>query len=274
MLARLATTSTRRVILWSFALWTLFPIYWIGKTSLQRPVDAIASPPVWLFVPTFANYAKVLGDRAVLGYFVNSTIVGLGATAIGLLFGLPTAYVLARFAFRGRADYDFWVLSTRMTPPVAMLIPFFIMYQRLGLQNTHLGLMLIHVSITLAVVIWVMKGFFADLPRELEEAALIDGCGYWQAFRHIVLPLALPGVAATAILCFLFSWNEFLFALVLGGRNVRTVPVGLYTFVGYQEVRWAELSAAAIVMLVPVLAFVLIFQRQLIRGLTLGAVRG
>jgi multiple sugar transport system permease protein len=264
----------RRVVLLVFALWCLFPIYWILSTSLKTTVDALAIPPRWLFTPIFDNYAEVFSGSDVGKYFTNSVIVGLGSTFIGLLVGVPASYVLARYNFRRRADFDFWILSTRMTPPVAMLIPFFVMYRTVGLQDTHLGLMLAHVGQNLAIIIWVLKGFFNDLPKEIEEAALVDGCDYWTAFRRVVLPLALPGIGATGILAFLFSWNEFLFALVLTDTQVRTVPVGLYSFVGYQQIEWGQLSASAMLMLLPVLAFVLLFQRQLIRGLTLGAVRG
>jgi multiple sugar transport system permease protein len=270
----LLVVALRRLTLLGFAAVTLFPIYWMVSISLKRPVDALASPPIWFFTPTFDAYTKVLGDPVILGYFRNSLLVGLGTTVLSLAFGVPTAYVLARHRFRRRSDFAFWVLSTRMSPPVAMLIPFFIMYQAVGLQNTYLGLILMHVSMNLAIVIWVMRGFFADLPPELEEAALVDGASFWQTFIRIATPLAMPGMAATAILSFLFSWNEFLFALVLGGRDTRTTPVGLYNFIGYNEVQWPELSAAATIMLIPLVIVLLAFQRQLIRGLTLGAVRG
>ncbi len=263
----------RRLILALFAIWSLFPIYWMLTMSLKRDVDAVASVPTFLFVPTFQNYVAVLTASPVLSFLVNSVIVAVGATAIGLAVGVPVAYVLARHQFRGRKDYDLWILSTRMTPPVAMLIPFFLMYSRLGLKDTHLGLMIVHVGLNLATIIWVMKGFFMEVPIEIEEAALLDGNSYWGAFLRIILPLSLPGVVAVAILAFLFSWNEFLFAVVLTDTRVRTAPVGLYTFIGYQEIRWAELCASAMILLIPVLLFVLFFQRQLVRGLTFGAVR-
>jgi multiple sugar transport system permease protein len=271
--SRILTTISRRVALWVFALWCLFPIYWLLTMSLKTEVDAMARRPKLIFMPIMDNYAKVISDPAIWSYFANSAIVALGSTLIALLIGIPPAYVLARYRFRGNADYGFWVLTTRMTPPVAVLIPFFVMYVKVGLVNTHIGLIIAHVAINLSIVVWLMKGFFDDLPSEMEEAAAIDGATYFQAFSQICLPVVLPGVAAVAILAFLFSWNEFLFALVLGGNEVRTVPLGLYAFVGYQQVRWGELSAASIVLLLPVLAFVMVFQKQLIRGLTMGAVK-
>jgi multiple sugar transport system permease protein len=267
-------TLLRRLALALFAIWTLFPIYWIVTMSLKRPVDVLADPPLFWFAPTFENYRQVLAEGQIVGFFRNSLIVGLGATALGLAVGVPAAYVLARHDFKGRRDYDFWILSTRFAPPVAMLIPFFVLYRELRLQDTHIGLIVAHVAQNLAIIIWVMKGFFGDLPAELEEAGLVDGGGYFETFRRVLLPLALPGIGATAILSFLFSWNEFLFALVLTTTNARTAPVGLQTFIGYQEVNWGALSASATVMLVPVFVILLLFQRQIIRGLTFGAVRG
>ncbi|MEO1020554.1 MAG: carbohydrate ABC transporter permease [Pseudomonadota bacterium] len=264
----------RRLILAVFAVWCLFPIYWLLNTSLKTARDAISRPPKFIFEPIFDNYRAVIEGSDLWTFFLNSVIVGLGSTAATLLVGIPAAYVLARFPFRGNGDLGFWILTTRMTPPVAMLIPFFFMYYQLGLLDTHLGLIIVHAGLNISIVVWILRGFFLDLPRELEEAAYVDGCTYWAAFRKIILPLARPGIAAASIITFLFSWNEFLFALVLADSNVRTVPVGIYGFIGYQQIRWGELSASAMLMLIPVLIFVLLFQRQLIRGLTFGAVKG
>lgn len=269
---RALTPWLRRLILWIFALWCLFPIYWLVTMSLKRQVDAISRKPKFIFEPIWDNYINVLSSGEVWQYFQNSAIVALGATALALILGIPTAYVLARYRFRGSADFGFWILTTRMTPPVAMLIPFFVVYVRTGLFDTYIGLILAHVAIIISIVVWLMKGFFEDLPPEMEEAAFMDGATYFQAFFQICLPVTLPGIAAVAILAFLFSWNEFLFSLVLADR-IQTVPVGLYSFVGYQQISWGELSASAVVMLAPVLAFVFVFQRQLVRGLTMGAIK-
>ena len=271
-IGRMLQPWIRRLALWLFALWCLFPIYWLLTMSLKRQVDAISRKPKFIFQPIWDNYLNVLASGEVWLFFQNSLIVALGTTALSLLLGVPTAYVLARYRFAGNADFGFWILTTRMTPPVAMLIPFFVVYIRSGLFDSHLGLILAHTAITLSIVVWLMKGFFEDLPLELEEAALMDGATHFQAFRQICLPVALPGIAAVAILTFLFSWNEFLFSLVLADR-IQTVPVGLYNFVGYQQIRWGELTASAVIMLLPVLLFVFIFQRQLVRGLTLGAIK-
>lgn len=262
-----------RLILYAFAIWCMFPLYWIFITALKTPIQAMARPPLFIFSPTLENFSKVIGNADIWGYFLSSTIVAAGSAALALTIGAPAAYILARYAFRGRGDYGFWLLSTRMTPPVAMLIPFFVLYYQLGLLDTHLGLILAHVTLNLSIVVWLLRGFFAELPREIEEAAALDGDTHFRIFWRITLPLARPGMISVGILIFLLSWNEFLFALVLGDTSVRTVPVGLYGFIGYQTIAWAELSASASLLILPVILFILIFQRHLIRGLTMGAYR-
>ncbi|MGL4281826.1 MAG: carbohydrate ABC transporter permease [Albidovulum sp.] len=262
-----------RLILYVFAIWCLFPLYWIFITALKTPVQAMARPPMFVFTPTLANFAKVIHDPNIWSYFLSSTIVAAGSALLTLAIGAPAAYILARYSFRGRGDFGFWLLSSRMTPPVAMLIPFFVLYYQLGLLDTHLGLILAHVTLNLSIVVWLLRGFFSELPREIEEAAALDGDGYFQIFWRITLPLARPGLISVGILIFLLSWNEFLFALVLGDTTVRTVPVGLYGFIGYQTIAWADLSASASLLILPVIFFILIFQRHLIRGLTMGAYR-
>ncbi len=262
-----------RLILYVFAIWCLFPLYWIAVTALKTRLLVLARPPVFWFDLTLENFTKVIHNPDIWSYFLSSSIVATGSSLLGLLIGAPTAYILARYQFRGRSDLGFWLLSTRMTPPVAMLIPFFVMYYRLGLLDTHIGLILIHVMLNLSIVVWLLRGFFAELPREIEEASALDGDSYFQTFTRITLPLAMPGLISVGILVFLLSWNEFLFALVLGDSTVRTVPVGLYGFIGYQTIAWGELSASAILLIIPIIIFILVFQRHLIRGLTMGAYR-
>lgn len=272
---RLLSVSARRMLILLYVAFCLFPVYWMVLTSVKKPVDALSYPPRFFsFVPTLENYVLALTNPEIIGYFANSLIIGLGSTGLGLLLGVPVAYALGKHSFKGKSDYTFWVLTTRMAPPVAMLLPFFIMYRQLGLVDTHIGVIIVHISHNLAIIIWVMKSFFTDVPLSFEEAAMIDGCTHWQAFTRVILPVSLPGIAATGILSFVFSWNEFLFALVLTSQNARTVPVGLYNFIGYQQIRWGELSASAFFMIIPVLLIVVVFQKQLIRGLTFGAVEG
>ena len=266
--------AARRASLAAFAVWSIFPAYWLVAMSLKQDRDVLSRQPrIFFFEYQFGNYAEVIVDPDTLNFFVNSAIVALGSTALSLAIGVPAAYVIARYRFRGATDFAFWILTTRMAPPVAVLIPFFVMYVTLGLNDTHIGLVFAHVALNLAIVVWLLRGFFEDLPFELEEAAFMDGATHFQAFRQISLPLAAPGIGAVGILSFLFSWNEFLFALVLADDAVRTVPVGIYGFVGFQTIAWGNLSASAVLMILPVVLFITVFQRSLVRGLTLGAVK-
>ena len=266
--------ATRRCSLAVFAVWSIFPVYWLVAMSLKQDREVLSRRPrIFFFEYQFDNYAEVIVDPDTLSYFLNSAIVALGSTALSLAIGVPAAYVISRYRFRGATDFAFWILTTRMAPPVAVLIPFFVMYVTLGLNDTHIGLVFAHVALNLAIVVWLLRGFFEDLPFELEEAAFMDGATHFQAFRQISLPLAAPGIGAVGILSFLFSWNEFLFALVLADEAVRTVPVGIYGFVGFQTIAWGNLSASAVLMILPVVLFITVFQRSLIRGLTLGAVK-
>ena len=269
------STCVRRLVLAIFALWCLFPVFWLFATTIKSPKEVMSrKPSVLFFEVQFGNYETVFFDADTWYYFLNSTIVALGSTLLVLAAGVPTAYVLARYRFRGASDFAFWILTTRMSPPTAMLIPFFVMYAALGINDTHIGLIIAHVALNLSIAVWLLRSFFEDLPFALEEAAFMDGATYFQAFRDVALPLAMPGIAAVAILSFLFSWNEFLFALVLSDDNARTVPVGIYGFVGFQSIRWGELSTSAVIMIMPVILFLLVFQRRLVRGLTFGAVKG
>lgn len=266
--------AARRASLAAFAVWSIFPAYWLVAMSLKQDRDVLSRRPrIFFFEYQFDNYAEVIVDPDTLSFFLNSAIVALGSTALSLAIGVPAAYVIARYRFRGATDFAFWILTTRMAPPVAVLIPFFVMYVTLGLNDTHIGLVFAHVALNLAIVVWLLRGFFEDLPFELEEAAFMDGATHFQAFRQISLPLAAPGIGAVGILSFLFSWNEFLFALVLADDAVRTVPVGIYGFIGFQTIAWGNLSASAVLMILPVVLFITVFQRSLVRGLTLGAVK-
>jgi multiple sugar transport system permease protein len=256
-----------------FGIWCLFPIYWLLATSLKTNLQTNADPPIFLFKPIIDNYKLIVQDPEIWHVFFNSLIVASGTTVLSLFFGVPAAYVLAKFKFRGNSDYSFWILSTRMAPPIAMLIPFYVMYNNIGILDTHIGLILAHISLNLSLVVWIMRGFFEDMPKEIEESSYIDGASYMKTFYNISLPISRNGVVAVGILCFLFSWNEFLMALILTDDNAKTVPVGISKFVGYQLIKWAELASAAIFMILPIFIFLVFFQKQLIRGLTLGAIR-
>jgi multiple sugar transport system permease protein len=257
-----------------FLVFVLVPILVVVVNSLKKPDDIFTSTPSLLFTPTGENYDKVLGQLEFGRYLVNSALVALGSTVCSLVVGTPAAYALARLPIRGREGWAMMILFTRMVPAVALVVPMFVLFQKLNLLGTYPALVLAHTTFNLPIVVWMMRSFFEDLPGELEEAALVDGCGRWGAFQRIALPLAGPGLAATAILCLLFSWNEFLFALVLSGQDTQTVPVGVASFIGTVSVDWGGSSAAAVVAMVPIFILGLLAQRFLVRGLTFGAVKG
>lgn len=249
----------------------LFPLVWMILSSLKTNVEVTAYPPLWLFQPTLQNYTDVFANNPFFSYMVNSTIVAVLAVGIGLLCGLPAAYTMARYR---QASLGFLFLMVRILPGIAFLVPLFVIYRRLGLIDTIGGIVLAHITIVLPLVIWIMAGFFEDIPRELEEAALIDGCSRTGTFVRIVLPLSKPGIVAATILSFIASWNNFIFVLILGGDNTVTLPMAVYSFVSFEDVNWGGLTAAATVITVPILLLSLVVQRYLAGGLTMGAVKG
>jgi len=263
----------KRIIITIVTLMSLFPIFWIAITSFKTDVEAVAMPPKWFFRPIYQNYIEAFIEKGFVGNFLNSIIIACVSIFIVLLVGVPAAYSLARFNFRGKRDIAFWILSTRMAPPITFLIPFFLMFRTLGLNDTLLGLIILHITINLALVIWMMRGFFQEIPVEIEEAAMVDGCSPFQTFFKITVPIAITGIFATAILSFIFSWNELMFAIVLSSNKAVTAPAAIYNFIGYYEVRWGVLCAASIIVLVPVMVFILLVQKNLIRGLTFGAIK-
>ena len=249
----------------------LFPLVWMVLSSLKTNVQATAYPPVWLFWPTLRNYVSVFADNPFFSYTVNSTVVAVVAVGIGLLFGLPAGYAMARYRQR---SLGFLFLTVRILPGIAFLVPLFVIYRRLGLINTLGGIAIAHVILVLPLVVWVMAGFFEDIPRELEEAALIDGCSRAGTFVRIVLPLSRPGIIAATILSFIASWNNFLFVLILGGKDTVTLPMAVYSFVSFEDVNWGGLTAAATVITLPILVLSVVVQRYLAGGLIMGAVKG
>ena len=255
-------------------IWITFPIYWVIMGSLKSPEQASAIPPVWFFKPTIENYVSAFVRRDFSRLFVNSLIATLSSTLIVLVLGSMAGYALARYRVKGKQNLMFWILSTRMFPPVAAIIPIFLLFNKLGLIDTRLGLILLYIAFNLPFAIWIMRGFFLEIPVELEDAAMVDGCTPWQAFTRVIMPLTLPGLAATAVFCMVFSWNEFLFAFIISRAYSQTLPIGVMGFITQRGVLWGEMSAAATVIMGPMILFTFLVQRYLIRGLTFGAVKG
>jgi multiple sugar transport system permease protein len=254
--------------------WTLFPIYWVAAASFKTELALYAKPPQWLFTPILDNYRRVLYNIPFFEYLTNSLVIAIGTTVGSLVLGTLAGYGFARFRFRGSGTVRFLVLVTRMAPRMVLVVPYFLLMQRLGLLDTYTGLLIAYVSFALPFSIWLLIGFFMDVPIEVEEAAMIDGCSRVGVLLRIVIPIAAPGLVVAAIFAFLVSWNEFLFALILGGVESKTLPVviaGLNTDVGPL---YGEMSAAAVMVMLPNIVMTLVLQRYLVRGLTLGAVKG
>ena len=267
------------IIIILVTLAVLFPIYWIIATSLKTGNQAFQIPPAWVFTPTLDNYKSVLGAstsigaRNLLKNLLNSVIVTSGATFLSLVFGLPAAYALARFNFKRRENLSFWILSLRMMPPMAAVIPLYYIASRLKLLGTYYILIIVYLIFSLPLVVWLMRGFFKDVPASIEEAARVDGATRIQVFLKIALPLSLPAIAATTILTWIFAWNEFLFAVILSNRHTATIPVAMTYYQTQFTVYWNSMAAGAVVAFLPVIIVSLFAGRYLVRGMTLGSVK-
>lgn len=254
-----------------------FPIYWLVTTSFKYPADAATSPPV--IVPTrftFENYRSAFSTPGVGRAFFNSVFIGLSSTFLTTFLGSLAAYALAKtyLSYALRHGLMIWILITRIFPPVTTAIPYYVIIKKLHLGDTYQAVILTYVAYGLPFVIWLMLGFFQDLPAEIERAAIVDGCSLWQRFRRVVLPLALPGLAVTSIFAFIYSWNELLYASMLTSFHAKTIPVVVAGFISDQFLRWGDMTAIGSVMIFPVLIFASLAQRYLVRGLTFGAVKG
>ncbi len=251
----------------------MLPILWLVTTAFKTRTDAFSIPPVWLFSPTVDNFRSVISDSGFLHEYRNSIIVALATTVVTLVLGVPAAYSLARFRFRGKRTLAFFILTTRLLPFIGMLFPLYIIFNRLNLLDTYLGLITLHVTFALVIVIWMMRGYFLQVPVDLEEAALTDGATRLGAMFQIVLPLAAPGMAAVSVFTFLISWNEFLFALMFTRQNVRTAPVAITGFMSFEGINWGPLAAAGVMVLAPVFLLSMFVLKYLVAGLSMGAVK-
>ena len=255
-------------------VWT-FPVIWGLLTSLKTERDVLAYPPMLVFEPTLVNYRDVFfGATTILPNLVSSVIVSGLTTVLTMLFAIPAAYALSRLDLPWKKGAGFYVLATQMLPPVGLVIPYFLILRRIGWTDTYQGLVLVYLTFALPFAIWLLVSYFEDVPYEMEEAALLDRAGRLRALWYVILPQAKGGIAVTVIFVFLNSWNEFLFAVVLGGNNVRPVTVAMFNFISLEQTQWARLAAAAMVGMAPVIALGLIAQKHIVKGLTVGAVKG
>jgi multiple sugar transport system permease protein len=244
---------------------------WMLSLSLKNDADNTAFPPIFIpNPPTLDNFRDVFAKNNFLLYFWNSILVTGGAVLVGLLVGVPAGYGIARAK---SAKFAFLILIARITPALSYLIPLFLVFQLIGLNGTITALLVTHLVITVPIIVWVMIGYFENVPTELEDAALVDGASPWQGFRHIALPLARPGIIVGAILAFIFSWNNFIFSVVLGGKTTRTLPSAIYNVLTFEQISWGPLAAAALLVTLPVLLLTVVAQRQIVAGLSAGGLK-
>jgi multiple sugar transport system permease protein len=286
----------------------LIPVIWMTMTAIKSRPDAVASPPKVFFVPSldgfiglFANRSqvspaelpeyqertdlsfwerqalvrgmKILGPSQFVGRLRNSLIISFVSTVLAVTLGLLAAYAFSRYEIPGEGDLLFFILSTRMLPAVVVTIPIFLMYRAAGLYDTHIGMILLYTAFNLSFSVWLLKGFIDEIPKEYEEAALVDGYSRLQAFRKIVLPQAVTGIAATAVFCLIFAWNEYAFALMLTGDKARTAPPSIPSMLGVGGIEWGSIAAGSLLFLIPVVIVTFALRRYLLRGVTFGAIR-
>jgi multiple sugar transport system permease protein len=289
-----------------YALVASIPLLWIVMTGFKTPPDAIAYPPKVFFSPSLEGYVNlfttrtrqtpeymqslpppetwydalvrtrnmvIAGPSPIGGRYINSLIVGFGSTFLAVFLGTLAAYGFSRFKVPIKDDLLFFILSTRMMPPIAVAIPIYLMYRVLGLSDTHLGLIILYTAVNISLAVWLLKGFIDEIPPEYEEAAMIDGYTRFQAFRMAVLPQAVTGIAATAIFCLIFSWNEYAFALLLTSGTAQTAPPFIPTIIGEGGLDWPAVGAGTTLFLLPIVVFTIILRKHLLRGITFGAVR-
>ena len=290
----------------AYAVLSLLPLVWIGLTAFKSQSDAIAYPPKLLFTPTLEGFVNlftvqthqthdfigqlppattwyeklarshdmvIAGPSRVVDRFLNSLIIGFGSTILATFLGTLAAYAFSRFKVPLKDDLMFFILSTRMMPPIAVAVPIYMMYRYLGLYDTRIGMILLYTAVNVSLAVWLLKGFIDEIPREYEEAALIDGYTRLQAFRKVVLPQAVTGIAATAIFCLIFSWNEYAFDLLLSNAEAQTMPPFIPFIIGEGGQDWPAVAAGTTLFLAPIAFITVLLRKHLLRGITFGAVR-
>ena len=270
---RRITTILAYVLAGIAVILTLFPIFWIFTISIKTQRDAFAMPPVFIFKPIWTNYIKIWQTAGFGAAFRNSIIVTIIGVVLALVVGIPAAYAMNRLPFKGEKSLSIWLLLSYMLPEFLFIIPMYVLYQHIGLYDTQVGLAIVYQVFLLPFAIWLLRGFFADVPIELEEAARIDGCSRLQTLYKIYFPLTAPGIAATAILAAIWIWNELTISLALTFDAARTVTVAVAGFRGYASIDWGSMTAASIVSIIPMFIFAALAQKYIVEGLTLGAVK-
>jgi multiple sugar transport system permease protein len=251
----------------------VFPFYWMVTASFKQQPDILSSTPQFLFEPTLQNYVDAFGKFDILKSLKNSLFVALVTVVLSLVLGTPAAYAIARFEFKGKRDIWFWFISNRMLSPIVVALPFFLIARNLKLLDTPWALILIYLTFNVPIVVWICADQFRNIPKELDEAATLEGYSSFAIFWKIGLPLAMPALAVSAIFSFIFSWNELLYALILTRSEAKTAPVVATSFMSGYELPWGQIMATGTLVALPVIVFSMIVSRQLVRGLTAGAVK-
>src|SRR5271157_5997072 len=263
----------------------LFPLVWVILMALKTEADILAWPPKFFFHPTLDHFRNIIsgvtkgaGDVGqstvnIVRYFVNSLIVSFGSIIVSLIVGVPAAYAIARFKFKARENIAFTLLSFRFAPALMIIIPLYIIFRKLGLNNTYIGMIWVYQLITLPMVVWILRGYIEDISPELEEACMVDGYSQWRTFWRITLPLARPGVVASGLLAFIYGWNSFIFGLILGSTDVQPITLGALQFITAASVRYGDVAATVVLAFIPALALSIYSQRHLVRGLSFGSVK-
>ncbi len=258
---------------WTVAALVFFPIFWMLLTGFKTEVEAVSTPPALVFEPTLENYAAVHQRADYVKFALNSIVVSLGATALALLLGVPGAYAMAFFPTKRTRSTLLWMLSTKMLPPVGVLVPMYLIFRDLGLIDTRVGLILVYALINLPIVVWMLYTFFKEVPKDILEAGRMDGAKPAQELLHLLMPLSLPGIASTALLSIILCWNEAFWSLNLTTSDAAPLTAFIASFSAPEGLFWAKLSAASTMAIAPILVFGWMSQRQLVRGLTFGAVK-
>jgi multiple sugar transport system permease protein len=264
-----------RVVLGVILVWTVVPLAWMVLSSIKPSDELTASTPTLSFSPTFEHYRALFSGGNNIGPYIRNSILAAGiSTLIAVVLGCLAGYGLARTRFRGKDHVAFWIISQRMAPIAAVVLPLFVIFRFTGLLGSTSGLIVAYLTFNLPFAIWIMNAFFSELSPSLEEAALMDGASRWSAFRDVALPLVLPGIATTAILCLVFSWNDYAFAVTFSGPDSQTLPIAASQLVTQTSIDWGQLTAIGTIVVAPMILVGLIVRKWLVTGLTLGAVTG
>lgn len=268
-----SVTLMSNIFIWICAIICFFPILWMITTAFKDRVDAFAVPPAWIFAPKLDNFKAVLSSGNFMKAYKNSLIIPISTCALALVLGTPMAYALARFKVPKKKKVMMDLLSTKMAPAILIAVPYYIIYQKIGMTGTYIGMVLVYLIFNLAFTVWMLKGFIEGVPAELNEAARVDGASRLSAFFKVEIPLMKGGIAATVILCFITVWNEFLLSLVLTSSKTQTTPVAIQNFISFEGIRWGEITAAGVLVAAPAVILGVAVRKYLITGLTMGAVK-